>query len=77
MHLGGLRTALYNYFFAKSYNGAFILRIEDTDQTRLVEGAIEQLQSDLNWAGIQIDEGPNNGGKYGPYIQSQRLHLYR
>ncbi|EFA03776.2 putative glutamate--tRNA ligase, mitochondrial-like Protein [Tribolium castaneum] len=77
LHLGGLRTALYNYFFAKSCNGAFILRIEDTDQSRLVEGAIEQLQHDLNWAGIQIDEGPSSGGSHGPYIQSQRLHIYR
>ncbi|XP_044266176.1 probable glutamate--tRNA ligase, mitochondrial [Tribolium madens] len=77
LHLGGLRTALYNYFFAKSRNGAFILRIEDTDQSRLVEGAIEQLQRDLDWAGVQIDEGPSTGGCYGPYIQSQRLHIYR
>lgn len=77
LHLGGLRTALYNYLFAKGRNGKFILRIEDTDQSRLVYGATQQLQSDLEWCGIRIDEGPSKGGNYGPYLQSQRLHLYR
>lgn len=77
LHLGGLRTALYNFLFAKSNNGKFILRIEDTDQTRLVEGASEQLQKDLKWAGIKIDEGPLAGGNFGPYVQSQRLNIYR
>lgn len=76
LHLGGLRTALYNYFFAKSKNGQFILRIEDTDQTRLVKGAVKQLQNDLDWAGIKIDEGPYNEGNCGPYVQSQRLDIY-
>lgn len=75
--MGGLRTALYNYLFAKSQNGKFILRIEDTDQTRLVEGAAEQLHKDLEWAGIQIDEGPMHGGNYGPYVQSLRIKLYQ
>lgn len=75
--MGGLRTALYNYLFAKSKNGKFILRIEDTDQTRLVEGATEQLQNDLIWSGIEINEGPNVGGDFGPYIQSERIELYR
>ncbi|CAG9858303.1 unnamed protein product [Phyllotreta striolata] len=77
LHLGGLRTALYNYFFARKHNGKFILRIEDTDQTRIVPGAIEQLQNDLRWSGIEIDEGPTEGGNFGPYIQSQRLQIYR
>ncbi|KAJ6636388.1 putative glutamate--tRNA ligase, mitochondrial [Pseudolycoriella hygida] len=77
LHLGGLRTALFNYLFAKSNNGKMILRIEDTDQSRLVEGATEQLCIDLKWAGIEIDEGPNIGGPFGPYIQSERLNIYR
>lgn len=74
--MGGLRTALYNFLFSKSKNGTFILRIEDTDQTRLVKGATEQLIKDISWAGIQIHEGPHIGGNYGPYIQSERLDLY-
>ncbi|KAL3282888.1 hypothetical protein HHI36_006046 [Cryptolaemus montrouzieri] len=77
LHLGGLRTALYNYLYAKSKNGKFILRIEDTDQTRLVHGAAQQLKDDLMWAGIEIDEGPNIGGSVGPYIQSDRLQIYK
>ncbi|XP_063709929.1 nondiscriminating glutamyl-tRNA synthetase EARS2, mitochondrial [Culicoides brevitarsis] len=76
LHLGGLRTALYNYLFAKKHGGKFILRIEDTDQTRLVDDATEQLCKDLEWAGIKPDEGPNYGGLFGPYIQSQRIDLY-
>ncbi|XP_029634601.1 probable glutamate--tRNA ligase, mitochondrial isoform X1 [Octopus sinensis] len=77
LHLGGLRSALYNYIFAKSKGGTFILRIEDTDQTRLVPGALEKLQDSLEWAGIMQDEGPRAGGKYGPYIQSERCHIYQ
>lgn len=77
LHLGGLRTALFNYLFAKANNGQMILRIEDTDQSRLVDGATEQLCDDLNWAGIRIDEGPMIGGSFGPYIQSERLEIYR
>ncbi|WP_416197324.1 MAG: glutamate--tRNA ligase [Sporanaerobacter sp.] len=85
LHIGGLRTALYNYLFAKHNNGKFILRIEDTDRTRFVEGAIENLVNSLKWAGIEIDEGvtlDENGqitqvGEYGPYIQSERLDIYR
>ncbi|XP_017773834.1 PREDICTED: probable glutamate--tRNA ligase, mitochondrial [Nicrophorus vespilloides] len=76
LHLGGLRTALYNYLFAKLHKGSFILRIEDTDQTRLVPGATERLQEDLKWSGIKIDEGPDIGGSLGPYIQSHRVKLY-
>lgn len=78
LHLGGLRTALFNYLFAKANNGKFILRIEDTDQTRLVPGAIEQLCQDLEWTGLIPDEGPMKyGGSYGPYIQSVRLDIYQ
>ncbi len=76
LHVGGLRTALYNYLFAKHNGGKFILRIEDTDQTRKVEGAIENLIETLEWAGIHYDEGPHRDGGYGPYIQSERLNLY-
>ncbi|XP_041974219.1 probable glutamate--tRNA ligase, mitochondrial [Aricia agestis] len=77
LHLGGLRTALYNHLFAKSRNGIFILRIEDTDQTRKVEGSVAALIGDLNWAGIECHEGPNNAGPFGPYVQSERLHIYQ
>lgn len=77
LHLGGLRTALYNYLFARSNNGVFILRIEDTDRKRLVPGALERLEEDLHWAGLDPDEGPSQGGAHGPYLQSERLHLYR
>ncbi|MGB2867986.1 MAG: glutamate--tRNA ligase [Bacteroidota bacterium] len=76
LHVGGLRTALYNYLFAKHNGGKFILRIEDTDQSRKVEGALENLIATLEWAGIQYDEGPKRGGEYGPYIQSERLNVY-
>ncbi|KAL0115731.1 hypothetical protein PUN28_010931 [Cardiocondyla obscurior] len=77
LHLGGLRTALYNYLFARNNNGTFILRIEDTDQTRTIPGAIEKLQDDLLWAGIISDEDPTRGGPFGPYLQSSRLELYK
>ncbi|XP_029155955.1 probable glutamate--tRNA ligase, mitochondrial [Nylanderia fulva] len=77
LHLGGLRTALYNYLFARSNKGTFLLRIEDTDQTRVVPGAIEKLQDDLLWAGIIPDEDPTRGGPTGPYVQSARLELYK
>jgi glutamyl-tRNA synthetase len=77
LHVGGLRTALYNYLFAKKYNGKFILRIEDTDQSRYIEGAVENLIASLKWAGLTFDEGPDVGGNYGPYLQSQRLEIYK
>lgn len=77
LHLGGFRTALYNYLFAKSKGGKYILRIEDTDQTRVVNGAVEQLQEDLQWLGIEFDEGPYSGGPNGPYIQSKRIENYK
>ena len=77
LHVGGLRTALYNYLFAKKNNGKFILRIEDTDRSRYVEGAVENLIASLKWCGLDYDEGPDIGGDYGPYMQSQRLEIYQ
>lgn len=75
--MGGVRTALYNYLFAKKNNGSFIIRIEDTDQTRFVPGAQEYIMDALNWCGIVPTEGPEIGGDYGPYIQSERKEMYR
>lgn len=77
LHVGGLRTALFNYLFAKKNNGKFILRIEDTDRSRYVEGAVEKLLDSLNWVGLSPDEGPKNPGEFGPYYQSQRLDIYK
>ncbi|MCB9206567.1 MAG: glutamate--tRNA ligase [Ignavibacteriales bacterium] len=77
LHVGGLRTALYNYLFAKHNKGKFILRIEDTDQSRYVEGAVEKLINSLKWVGLNFDEGPEVGGNYGPYFQSKRLTIYK
>ena len=76
MHLGGVRTALYNYLFAKKMGGKFILRIEDTDQVRFVEGATDVIYDTLRGCGMQWDEGPDVGGDCGPYIQSERKDLY-
>ncbi len=76
LHIGGLRTALYDFLFAKKYNGKFVLRIEDTDRNRLVEGAVENLISSLTQLDLIIDEGPHTGGEYAPYVQSERLDLY-
>jgi glutamyl-tRNA synthetase len=76
LHVGGLRTALYNYLFARHNGGKLVLRIEDTDQARRVEGAMENLISTLDWAGVHYDEGPDRPGPFGPYIQSQRLDIY-
>ena len=75
--MGGVRTALYNYLFAKRHGGTFILRIEDTDQTRYVPGAEEYIQESLRWTGILPDEGAGFGGEYGPYRQSERKGMYR
>ena len=77
MHVGNLRTALYAYLLAKNNNGKFILRIEDTDQDRYVEGAVDIIYKTLAEAGIKHDEGPDIGGDYGPYIQSQRKDIYK
>lgn len=76
-HIGGVRTALYNYFFAKSHGGKFILRIEDTDRERYSEESLQDLYDTLDWLGVKWDEGPVVGGAYGPYIQSERLSLYQ
>ncbi|MGA0384592.1 MAG: glutamate--tRNA ligase [Flavobacteriaceae bacterium] len=76
LHIGGLRTALYNYLLAKQKGGAFVLRIEDTDQNRYVEGAEEYIQQTLAWAGIPPDESPKHPGRFGPYRQSERLSIY-
>ncbi len=77
LHLGSLRTALFNYLFARHHNGKFILRIEDTDQSRKVEGAVENLIHILNKMGLIYDEGPGVGGEFGPYFQSERLDIYK
>jgi len=77
LHIGGVRTALYNYLFAKKTGGTFILRIEDTDQARFVDGAEEYIMESLKWCGIIVDEGIREGGKYGPYRQSDRKEIYR
>ncbi len=77
MHIGNLRTAIFEYLLAKKYNGDFILRIEDTDQSRKVDGAIDFIYDTLSICGFKIDEGPSNEGECGPYIQSKRLDIYK
>ena len=77
LHIGGVRTALFNYLFAKKHGGDFVLRIEDTDQTRYVGGAEAYIIEALNWLNIPTDEGPSHGGNFGPYRQSERKDLYR
>lgn len=77
LHIGGVRTALFNYLFAKKHGGDFVLRIEDTDQNRYVEGAEDYIVESLNWCGIPFDEGPGKNEKFGPYRQSERKHLYK
>lgn len=77
LHMGGVRTALFNYLFAKKYNGDFLLRIEDTDQTRFVPGAEEYIMESLEWCGLKVDEGIREGGPHGPYRQSERKHIYK
>ena len=76
MHIGNLRTALYEYLIAKSKGGKFILRIEDTDQERYVEGAVDIIYNTLRLTGLKHDEGPDIGGDYGPYVQSERMGIY-
>lgn len=76
-HIGGIRTAVFNYLFAKSRGGKFILRVEDTDRERYQEESLQDLYNTFKWLGIEWDEGPDVGGDYGPYIQSQRTELYR
>ncbi|MDD2570677.1 MAG: glutamate--tRNA ligase family protein, partial [Bacteroidales bacterium] len=77
LHMGGVRTALFNYLFARKHQGTMILRIEDTDQGRFVPGAEEYIMESLAWCGIQIDEGVREGGAFGPYRQSDRQAIYR
>ena len=77
LHIGGVRTALYNYLFARQNGGSMILRIEDTDSQRFVPGAEEYINESLNWLGIGIDEGVREGGNYGPYKQSERREIYK
>jgi glutamyl-tRNA synthetase len=77
VHVGSLRTALYNFLFARHHKGVHILRVEDTDQTRYVEGAVENLLRTMEWVGITFDEGPKQGGDFGPYTQSERTATYR
>lgn len=77
LHIGGVRTALFNYLFAKKHNGTFVLRVEDTDQNRYVEGAEQYIIGSLNWCNIPFDEGPGKNEKFGPYRQSERKHLYK
>ena len=77
LHIGGVRTALYNYLFAKQNGGDFLLRIEDTDQTRFVPGAEEYIIEAFQWLGIRFDEGVGIGGPFGPYKQSERKPMYK
>ena len=76
LHLGGVRTVLYNYLFARSHGGDFVLRVEDTDQNRFVAGAEQYIMDCLKWCGLEPDESPEKGGPYAPYRQSERKHLY-
>jgi len=75
-HVGNIRTAFFNWLFARHMGGKFIVRIEDTDVARTVPGALEGILAGLQWLGIDWDEGPNVGGPFGPYFQSQRLEIY-
>ena len=85
VHIGSLRTALYNFLYARKMQGNYVLRVEDTDRTRLVEGAVEGMLSAMNWAGVNHDEGVMlsddnkvvQNGDCGPYIQSERLDIYK
>ena len=77
LHIGGLRTALFNYLYTKKNNGVFILRVEDTDQKRYIKDSESYIQETLEWCGIHPDEGPKNGGKFGPYKQSERKGIYK
>ncbi|MBS1532447.1 MAG: glutamate--tRNA ligase, partial [Bacteroidetes bacterium] len=77
LHLGGVRTVLFNYLFARQHGGDFVLRIEDTDQSRYVPGAEDYIMECLAWCGLNPDESPAVGGKYAPYRQSERKAIYR
>ena len=75
-HIGNIRTAFFNWLYARHNGGKFVVRIEDTDQERLVEGAYEGILEALSWLNIDWDEGPDKGGPFGPYLQSERLEVY-
>ena len=77
LHIGGARTALFNWLFARKMGGKLILRIEDTDIERLKEDSVSQILTSLKWLGINWDEGPEAGGEYGPYYQSERFDIYK
>ncbi|NLC53050.1 MAG: glutamate--tRNA ligase, partial [Firmicutes bacterium] len=77
LHIGGARTALYDWLLARKTGGQFILRIEDTDQNRLVADAVQDIKDSLRWLGLDWDEGPDAGGEVGPYFQSERLAIYQ
>src|SRR5665648_353285 len=77
MHVGGVRTALFAWLLAQQSSGVFILRIEDTDKAREVEGSIEQIEASLRWLGVEWQEGIDAGGDFGPYLQSERLEIYK
>ena len=76
LHIGGARTALFNWLFAKKHNGKLVLRIEDTDTERLKEDSVSQILTSLKWLGLNWDEGPEVGGEVGPYYQSERREIY-
>jgi glutamyl-tRNA synthetase len=76
-HIGNIRTALWDWLFARHTGGTFVLRIEDTDQKREIPGAIDEIKEGLRWYGLDYDEGPDIGGPFDPYIQSQRLDIYK
>ena len=76
LHIGGLRTALFNYLYARKHEGVFILRIEDTDQNRKVDGSEDYILESLKWCGIEADESPIKAGKFGPYRQGERRDIY-
>src|SRR5579885_3841075 len=76
-HVGNIHTALFNWLYARHADGTFLLRIEDTDQDRIVSGSLEAIYESLRWLGLQWDEGPEVGGPFGPYFQSERLPIYR
>jgi glutamyl-tRNA synthetase len=77
LHIGGVRTALFNYLFAKKHGGQFVLRIDDTDQQRNVEAALQPILDGFRWLSLPWDEGPEVGGDFGPYFQSERLEKYQ
>jgi glutamyl/glutaminyl-tRNA synthetase len=77
LHVGGARTALFNYLYAKAKGGEFILRVEDTDRERSTEDSFKIILESMKWLGMNWDEGPGVGGNYGPYVQSERLDIYK